>query len=298
MNRKLLKKVPFWGASVSTHQVEGGNHNQWTVWELEHAAELAKAAPQAFGDWLPSWERIKKQASSPENYVSARAADHYNRYEHDLDIMKKLNMNMFRSGIEWARIQPTAEEWVEKEIEHYRMYIRAMRARGIEPMITLWHWTMPVWFVQRGGFEKRRNVRLFVDYCERIIEALKDDLRYVVILNEPMVYSSEGYWKDRWPPQAKSPLKTVLVVNNLVRAHKLVAKRIRNQAPHIRIGIAKSSSHITATDNSLLSGFSVWAAEFMWDRQFLGRIKKQLDFIVVKYYFTNRFAGLKNVQRE
>src|SRR3989344_8002067 len=84
----------LWGASVSAHQVEGNTHNQWTVWELENAKVLAAAAEYQYGD-LESWSEYKDEGKNPENYVSGKGVDHYNRYEEDFDYLVKLRMNSF-----------------------------------------------------------------------------------------------------------------------------------------------------------------------------------------------------------
>ena len=132
----------FWGASTASHQVEGGNHNQWSVWELEHAKELAETAESRLG-WLPGWEDIKKRAETPDNYVSGRGVGHYQGYKEDFTLAKKLNLNAFRFGIEWARLEPSQGKWDEKEIQHYRDYIKELRRKGLEPFLNIWHWTMP-----------------------------------------------------------------------------------------------------------------------------------------------------------
>src|SRR3982751_252408 len=85
----------LWGASTSAYQVEGGNHSQWTVWELAHAAQLAKTAEKKYSH-LPRWEEVKKQAKDPNNYVCGRAVEHYDRYEDDFKLLKKLNLNTHR----------------------------------------------------------------------------------------------------------------------------------------------------------------------------------------------------------
>src|SRR4051794_13139064 len=100
----------LWGASTAAHQVEGGAHSQWTEWELAQASELARTASKRLG-YLPIWPEIKKQAEDPENYVSGRGVDHFNRYKEDFDILKKLNLNSFRFGIAWSRLQPEEGKW-------------------------------------------------------------------------------------------------------------------------------------------------------------------------------------------
>ena len=150
----------LWGASTSAHQVEGGNHNQWSVWEQENAKSLAAQAPYQYGD-LDSWDAVKQAAKSPENYVSGQAANHYELYERDLDLLRKMNMNAFRFSIEWSRIQPEKDAWNAEVVEHYRAVLAACKQRSIEPIVTLFHFTLPVWFAELGGFEKRANVKYF-----------------------------------------------------------------------------------------------------------------------------------------
>src|SRR3989344_5295476 len=126
----------YWGSATSAHQVEGGNRNDWTEWEKANADRLAKEAERKFG-YLPNWPEIKEQAQNPKNYISGRACEHYNRYEEDFDIAKSLRHNAHRFSIEWSRIEPEEGKWDEKEIEHYRQVVRALRSRGLEPFVTL-----------------------------------------------------------------------------------------------------------------------------------------------------------------
>ena len=140
--KPTFPKKFLWGASTSGHQVEGGNHDQWTVWELAHAAELAKTAKRRLSH-LPSWERIKDVAEKPETYISGRAVDHYNLYKEDIAIAKKLNLNSLRFTVEWSRIEPQEGVWDSQAIEHYRDYITELKKSGIEPVLNIWHWTMP-----------------------------------------------------------------------------------------------------------------------------------------------------------
>src|SRR5680860_1843038 len=126
MTKPIFPKNFYWGASTAGHQVEGGLHNDWTVWELAHAQELASSANHRL-NWLPSWPDIKKQATDPNNYVSGKGIDHYNRYQEDFDILGKLNMNAFRFSIELSRIEPEEGKWDEAEVAHYHEYLKQLR---------------------------------------------------------------------------------------------------------------------------------------------------------------------------
>ena len=221
----------LWGASTSAHQVEGGNHNQWTEWELENAKSLAARASYLYGD-LDIWPLIEKQAKDPNNYVSRRAAGHYTRYEDDFEYVRKMNLNSFRFSIEWSRIQPEKDSWDAAAIEHYRHYLKALHARGITPIVTLFHFTLPVWFSEMGGFAKRSNVKYFVEFAENIIDELGLDITWIVTINEPEIYAEQSYHEGNWPPNKQSKFQTWRVIENLIYAHKKVAQMIHDTSPH------------------------------------------------------------------
>ncbi len=282
----------LWGASTSAHQVEGGTHNQWSVWELENAKSLATQAPYQYGD-LDVWPTIKKQARTPSNYVSGKAVNHFELYESDFDLMKALSMNAFRFSIEWSFVQPEKDAWNAKAIVHYRAYIEALQKRGIEPVVTLFHFTLPVWFAQLGGFEKRANIRYFVDFVDRFFDELALPVRYVITVNEPEVYATQCYLEGRWPPQLMSRLKTWQVMNNLARAHNQVAKVLHSKNRRFKVSVAKNSTYIYPGDDAWLSIRTASIAQYLQDDYFLKKVIKQCDYIGVNYYFSNRIYGYR-----
>lgn len=282
----------FWGASTSAHQVEGGNHNQWTVWELQNAKALAQQAKYQLGH-LPKWDDISDEASDPSNYVSGAATDHYNRYERDFAYVKGMNMNAFRFSIEWSRVEPTEGAWNVEAIQHYREYLSALKAKGIEPFVTLWHWTLPVWFVEKGGFEKRANVQYFVRFAEKVLQELGQDFRYIITINEPDTYMAQGYIEGNWPPNEHHKLTALWVYLNLAKAHRAVYRAAKARSRKFIVGMSKTSAHQYAGDDAWLSKLSARVATWGADYFFLNRVKRKLDFIGVNYYFTNRFLGYK-----
>ena len=282
----------LWGASTSAYQVEGGNHNQWTVWELAHASELAKHADKKYSH-LPSWDDIKKQAKDPDNYVSGRAADHYNRYQQDFKLLKKLNLNSFRFGVEWSRLEPEEGKWNQEALEHYRIYIETLKKLDIEPVINLWHWTFPVWFAEAGGFTNGANLRYFDRFVTKISEEYGHLLRYVITLNEPNNYVSFGYQLGTWPPGEKNFLRGGWTYWNLVRAHRRADKIIKRRHPEMQVGIAAQLANIQAKrPHNLFDGLSTKIMRYVWNWWFLRRIRKQQDFVGFNYYFTDYYTGV------
>ncbi len=147
------------GAATAAHQVEGNNVNSdcWAQENMPHTTYKDK---------------------------SGIACDHYNRYEEDIRLMKEAGMNAYRFSIEWARVQPEDGAFDEKEIEHYRKVIRCCRENGIEPIVTLFHFSSPVWIIRKGGWEAETVVEDFEKYAAYVVKALGSEIRYICTINE------------------------------------------------------------------------------------------------------------------
>ncbi len=291
-NMGVFPKGFFWGASTSAYQVEGGIANDWAVWELAHAKELALTAHQHFSH-LPLWPEIKQRAETPENYVAGNAVEHYTRYQADFDLITKLNLNAFRFGIEWARLEPEEGQWDEAAVAHYHEYIAALRKRGIEPFLNIWHWTMPTWFTDKGGMTKKQNLVYFERFVQKIADEYTDDLSYIITLNEPNVFVANGYLIGEWLPQQKKPLLGLRIYMNLVQAHKRAYRILKAKKPGLQIGIATQLANIQAKrPHNFFDELSTKIMRYGWNWWFLRRIRKQQDFVGFNYYFTDYYTGL------
>lgn len=259
------KDIFYFGAATSSHQVEGGQTNDWTEWEVESGHER-----------------------------SGRAADHWNRYEEDFDLAKKLGHNAHRFSIEWSRVEPEEGKFDEAALAHYRAVVKALRKRGIEPFVTLWHFTLPLWVARQGGWESERTVEHFARYVGRVASYLKDDVKFWMTQNEPEICAHMAYLSGRWPPGAKNPLRALSVFFRLMRAHRAAYAVLKGIAPGAQVGIAKNHIYFEA------AGMSVWnqmlkaIADWWWNFLFLDRTKDALDFIGVNFYFHNRIDGWFN----
>ena len=149
----------FIGAATAAHQVEGNNiHNDcWAQEQMQHTSYVE-----------PSLD----------------AVDHYNRYEEDIRLMAEAGLNAYRFSIEWARIEPEEGRFDETEVEHYRKVIACCKANGLEPVVTLHHFSSPVWLISKGGWEAETTPADFARYVRFLMERLGSELHYVCTINE------------------------------------------------------------------------------------------------------------------
>ncbi|MEK9154654.1 MAG: glycoside hydrolase family 1 protein [Patescibacteria group bacterium] len=288
----------YWGAATSAHQVEGNNHNDWSEWEKENAERLAREAKNKWQKWQ---QEKFPEMFEPENYISDRACDHYNRYEEDFDIAKSLGHNAHRFSIEWSRIEPEEGKFNEDEIEHYRKVIKALRERGIEPFVTLWHWTIPLWVRDKGGVANKYFSEYFSRYAERMAQKLAD-IKFWITLNEPTAVIAMAYTKGDWPPQKRNPITALKVYKTLAQAHNEAYKKIHAVSPEARVGFVNILSYIEPHNkNSLFDKLTARIAKYFSNEKFLNLTNNNNDFLAIDYYFHNRlkFPGkLKNEKKE
>lgn len=275
----------LWGAATSAHQVEGNNRDDWTEWEKENAERLAREAKNRW----QSWQQEKfPEMFRPENYLSGRACDFYNRFEGDLDLAESLNNNAFRFSLEWSRIEPESGNFDRHEINYYRQLIWACRERNLEPFVTLWHWTLPVWFAKIGGFENNQADFYFSRFVKRIVEELGTQVKFWITLNEPEVYVGASYLVGRWPPQKNSVVSGIKVFRNLIKSHRAAFKVIHRTAGNFLVGIAKNLNFYEPFSANLLDKLAVKVNNYLRNDWFLNGIKDCQDFIGLNYYFHDR----------
>ncbi|MFH0930080.1 MAG: glycoside hydrolase family 1 protein [Candidatus Moraniibacteriota bacterium] len=285
MKNKILKFPEgfLWGAATSAHQVEGGTKNDWTEWEKKNAKRLAREAKTKWATWQ---QEKFPEMFDPENYISGRACDHYNRYEEDLDIAKSLGHNAHRFSIEWSRIEPEEGKFDEKGIEHYRKVIKAIRARGMEPFVTLWHWTNPLWLARIGGPESKKFSYYFSRYAKYVVENLGDLVDFWITLNEPTSVIANSYTKGIWPPQKKNPLAAFKVYKNLAKAHNESYGKIRDILPKAKIGFSHIMPYFEPFNaNSIFDKTATRLFKYFSIDRFWNLTKGQNDFLAVQYYF-------------
>ena len=291
-NKKIKMKILkfpekfYWGASTSAHQVEGSNHNDWSEWERGNATRLARESAGHFGH-LPSWEFSRREAEEPKNYLSGTACDHFNRFEEDFSLASSLGHNAHRFGIEWSRVEPEEGVFDTEVLQHYLSVILSLRKHGMEPFVTLWHWTLPIWLAEKGGIAHPDFPLYFERYTETVVKALGREVKFWVTLNEPELLTSHAYMAGKWPPQKKNLLTFYRALKNLINAHKLAYHTIKKYDTDCEIGIAKHEVVFEMARNTIINRTLKKIAHSLTNRWLLDRIKDHQDFIGLNFYNRN-----------
>lgn len=262
--------VPFpegflWGVATSAHQVEGDNElNDWRQGELNGR--------------LPP---------------SGSACGHWERFREDFDLTSSWHNKAHRFSVEWSRVEPEPGRWSEAALRHYSDVVDALRRRGMEPVLTLHHFTNPTWFVNMGGWLSRDAPALFGRYVARVVEHLGDRVRWWLTVNEPTVWAKHAFVVGDWPPfERGSWIRAGRAIRAMLRGHRVAYDVIHALAPDSQVGLAHSAPFIEPCDRGRARDRAVaWTRDFILNAapfRMLGAGARSesaaLDFIGINYY--------------
>jgi beta-glucosidase len=202
----------LWGTASASHQVEGNNtNNNWWKWEQEgHTTGKSGLAC----DWWGG------------------------RWREDFDRAAESGQSAHRFSVEWSRIQPSPDQWDEDALEKYRAMLRGLRERGMTAMVTMHHFSDPLWLTEQGGWETEAVVPLFEKFVRKTVEALKEYCTLWSTINEPNVYALSGYANGAFPPGVNDIKRAVQVEANMLRAHVVAYHAIHDIQKVSRVGYA------------------------------------------------------------
>lgn len=280
MPKEVLKfpKGFLWGAAGSAYQTEGSNTNSdWWAWEHSLSRE----------------EFTKTRGRDPNQYLCGIACDFWHRYDEDFALAEHLNHNTTRFGLEWSRIQPKEGMFDEAALDHYERMLQSAKFHGLTVFLTLHHFTCPVWFIKKGGFEKKENVAYFLRYAQTVVERFNQYVDFWITVNEPEVYSTYAYLLGIFPPQKKSFFTAFRIIQNLIRCHNQTAVFIRqNFKKPVSMAFHLSDLQPTGALAYITRGF----AHYLANEYILRRTVKTCDFIGVNYY-NHHHIGLLGIRR-
>ncbi len=260
----MIDKFPksfLWGSATSGYQIEGDSF---------------------FSDWHEMLD--KKQA----NVLCGKGTNFWQDYKTYIALMKEAKLNSFRMSIEWSRINPQENNYSQKALNRYKEIIYSLKENGIEPIITLWHFTLPYWFSQKGGFLNKNASDYFLTYVEKVKAEFNDLINYYLVFNEPTVYLLKGYLSGSWPPFYKNRLFSFLKIRRkLTKIYLDSYDILKDKNSQISIAANLSFNEVGNKFNPL-NYLTYLILEQNSDLGILDKIKSKLDFIGLNYYFRQR----------
>jgi beta-glucosidase len=256
----------IFGIAASSTQIEGADpNNTWYQW-------------------------CRKQRKSCSD-VCFHACDHWNRVDEDTELLKDLNVQSYRMSLEWSRIEPEKGVFSVAALLHYRNEIQLLLNNRIKPLVTLHHFSEPVWFRELGGWENPRNTELFIDYVRVVVERLGDLVSDWVTFNEPNVYVIFGYLLGIFPPEVRSIIKTNRVTSALIKTHAQVYKLIHKLRTEKRFEgktLVGPAIHFRIFDGlTFLGRQTASIVDHIFHKRYIEGMAPYSDFLGVNYYTRN-----------
>jgi len=207
-----MKKFPekfLWGAAASAPQTEG-------------AANLGGKSPTTWDKWFEMNPEKFNEAQGPQV-----TSDVYNRYRDDIKLMQEMSLNSYRTSISWSRLLPDGKTINNEAVKYYRDYFQTLVDANIEPIINLFHFDMPWWLMEKGGWEIRESVDVFAFYAKTCFVLFGDIVKKWTTFNEPMVHTECGYLFGYHYPAVKDLKLAVQVGYHTLMAHVMAVNEFR-----------------------------------------------------------------------
>jgi len=272
------------GTAASSIQIEGGDtNNTWYKWcEAGHILDKSSCIT---------------------------ACDHWNRVDQDTALLKKMNVRTHRMSLEWSRLEPSPGKYSAEAMAHYRYEIELLAANGIEPLVTLHHFSEPLWFHELGGWKKQGNAQYFINYVSYIVQQLGDLVREWVTFNEPNVYVYFGYVIGLFPPGSKNLSEALAILAEIIKTHMqiyILIHQIRKEKNFPGPTLVGAANHVRVFDGITHTGrLTARAVDYLFNELSMegttrGRLvfplpsrgwkpkkSRYADFIGINYYTRN-----------
>lgn len=291
-----LKEGMLLGVSTAATQIEGGDVNS-------------------------NWNDWYKRGFIKDGTDPAAANDHWQRWQEDTELMHTMGLQLYRFSVEWARLMPREGEVDESAVAHYRRELELLREKGIRPLLTVHHFANPMWFEEKGAFEKRENLHYYLELVELVAERFGDLCSDYITINEPNVYATNSYFFGLWPPGVKSVSRTLAVMENLaychIRAYGMLHEKRRAAghtdtmvgcANHLRVFAPKKEKDLRHRLSAKLTAYlfqdaltrAMTLGEFPFPLRNFARLPKgeYTDFIGLNYYTRSTVSGIGDGVRE
>ena len=276
----------LWGTASAAYQVEGNNTNcDWASFEQQPGA---------------IWHGDR----------SGQACDWWRNAEQDFDLMAEMGHNTHRLSVEWSRIEPEEGRLDQSAVRRYREMLEGLHERGIEPMLTLFHFTTPLWLARQGGWSSPSSIGCFRRFVRHVIDQLGDLVTFWCTINEPNVYAALGYLLGEHAPGKRSLLLYYRVLDHLLQAHALAYRAIHAQRGDAQVGLVKhvqifdslepankASAGLARFLDYMFNGLTLRAVKdgrlrfpLSWNLGTHGPMVDSVDFWGLNYYYRQRVS--------
>ena len=306
---KAFPKDFLWGAATAAAQIEGGwdeGGRTPSVWDVAPAGKIK---------------------NGEDCHV---AADHFHHMKEDVALMREMGLKSYRFSVSWSRVVPEVGRINEQGLKFYSDLVDELLAAGIEPLVTLYHWDMPVWADKLGGWESERIIGHFLHYAAAVVDALSDRVSYWITFNEPSCFLMNGYMQGVHAPFKRHYLALPKFTKIFMRTNAETVALIRsraNKTPKIGLSFA-AGAYIPADEKDAASveearqktfgkGMGVMNNRWWMDPILLGRavsaygiyrnggkkvktFRCDLDFVGINHYEAfnySFFGGDKGIDR-
>ncbi len=267
-----------WGVATAAHQIEGNNtNNQWWAWEQQPG-------------------RIEQGGKS------GLACDAWRHPEVDFDHAAAMGLNAMRLSVEWSRIEVAPGRIDTAALDRYREMLKGLRERGIEPLVTLHHFSDPMWLADEGGWLNVNVIQYFTRYVEQVVRALGEFTNLWCTINEPNVYAYMGYMSGVFPPGKQDSRMAFAVIRSMLQAHAAAYRRIHRVQENAQVGLAHNLRFFDpARPRNLLDRLAAWVRDMGFNQTTLKPVwngwwappmgfgpaltlRRTLDWIGLNYY--------------
>ncbi len=240
----------LWGAATSAYQIEG--------------------SPLADGAGPSIWhEFAHTPGRTRDGDTGDVACDHYRRYREDVALMGELGLNAYRFSASWSRVLPEGRGRINpRGLGFYERLVDALLERGIQPMLTLYHWDLPAALDRLGGWLNPDSADWFADYARVLFRALDDRVKLWVTLNEPWVVVDGGYLHGVLAPGQRNPYAAPVAAHNLLRAHAKAVQAYRAEGRH-QIGLVVNLEPKYPATETVEDLSATMRADAYWNRHYL-----------------------------
>ena len=291
-----LPETMLLGVSTASTQIEGGNVNSnWNDWYAQ--GKITDGTDPATGN------------------------DHWEKWQEDTELLSEMGLQLYRFSVEWARLMPQEGKVDETVVLRYRRELELLREKGIRSLLTIHHFSNPMWFEGKGGFTKEENLGDYLSLVELVIDRFGDLCSDYITINEPNVYTTNSFFFGAWPPGETNLKNTIHVMENLafchIKAYNMIHEKRREMgfedtmvgcANHVRVFAPKNKWNPWHRLAAKLTEYLFQSA--LTEAMTLGRFPFPLknrgklpqgeytDFIGVNYYSRSTVSGIGDGVRE